>query len=450
MSSSPPYELAWVKSSALSSAGEVQNIEWKAFVYHSGIVFWELRRVFLNLVDGVAVRLDLRRKVKKHRLQWEAQMQKIGLHLADVLKPSTRAAHCANHQDVLDEYTRDEWTMRTDGVIMMLLLWARERHLLAQRSRAKALLKAVLLQFVTAVAGLAHGVADGWARRSAGFCQEGPVAGGMCCHVAGAMAARDAPACDVVAPVVAILIALNAAADKCLAARSMLGGLVTDLIDRLYAAFSSGGERFSKGILKMEHARIGGRKLRCDSDFKRHIVEQVVRQGACHNGSQALRIEGELHPSQAVRWAANDLKKYMAAGWAQVSGPGIYFLSEDGARWGQPPEETVVYGLWCANKGVGCHLPPQAGSGRPFPRAAPAFLRISLLGCLRNHPEIPDKLRFVWKFSTNSCLSGNSVQTLVCLEIPNFRFSKFGNSDYCVFDDSIGFPARLEIPNIRF
>jgi hypothetical protein len=117
--------------------------------------------------------------------------------------------------------------------------------------------------------------------------------------------------------------------------------------------------KFAMNLGKMDHLKFGAKRLRTDGDYKAFCVEGMVKQGRAHSGTQVLRVHGDISTDQAIRWENQRLKAYMACGWRLMGGPGVYIITEDGARIGQPAEETVVYSLTNQRTGESMYPPPQ-------------------------------------------------------------------------------------------
>lgn len=269
--------------------------------------------------------------------------------------PSARAAAHTTLEDLESDKVQTEWSVSTFGLLGVLLFWSAKRHLRAERANAEAMLRAFVMQMK--VEGVEADMVSLHAPLVAPFRTTGLVENGMCCHLTGVLNARSSGD-DAAFALVNFARNLNARAEECLACKNLLQTLLRHTERKIHDHLSD-PDAFAMDMEKMTHVTFKKRKLRADADYEKQIIEEQVKRKCTHNGRQGLRANGEFHPSTAQGWEREHLRGYIVVGWRVCSGPGTFFITEDAARWGQPPEDTEIYSCWSGRERRGAFLPPQ-------------------------------------------------------------------------------------------
>ena len=243
-------------------------------------------------------------------------------------------------------------------MLVILAWWANDRHVVKQRHRAHAMLEALATSFgVGAI--LSHQL-DPIFADARDACEERLDGQDFCPHLINVVQLQSEghnPALRLAK----CLVQLSCLASACPACRDCMQCVVAAWNDHMQDVLDD-DDKFAMNLGKMNHMKFGAKRLRTDGDYKAFCVEEMVRGGRAHSGTQVLRVHGDISSDQAIRWESQRLKAYMACGWRVMGGPGVYVITEDGARIGQPAEETVVYSAHESTDGFE-YVPSSSGIG---------------------------------------------------------------------------------------
>ena len=364
---SASWDLYLVPGTARTQAGENIHIDFKAYRYEAGEVFWELKRVFAPVLGlEKSEKAQLCRIHKANRVSWEHDFEKFFGQVDGVLLPSLTSCKASGQHDPADNpFIRQEYTISTAGLLAVLLNMAQARKLVVERERAFAVLVAWLsstLAFEPAAAVCRDAMPV-----SAHLCQQQPVVDGFCTHI---FATRvQCPQAvtmgsDPWSKLALLLKQLHAWSSECWASTAALSSILKTLSADLDGGL--GGRDFSQNIL-MDKSADGHRgaqgqkkRRRLDEDLKRLATVDSVVQGRVHSGSQLCRATGCADDSAARKWETTFLAKVVASSVQAFSEVRSLCVTEDASRFGQPQKDLMAYLAWSGDINVGTALPPQA------------------------------------------------------------------------------------------
>jgi hypothetical protein len=358
----------WFSIIGQNDDGSQLKLDAKAWVYRqTSEVYWELRRIVLLLTDGrfkTAVKTSRHYKRRAHLFEFYFEHCGIDIIEKEVV-PSVRQIACLSEEgddeliNRVDRYkVRDEISISTRALVLMLLGAAVHERQAVDRERARNLLVSILQGLVPT-------------ENATRIDFQAPFDGGMgrCPHV-GAMgrcahyrliepfAANRLLALDIVRE----LEAMAAHVVICPGAAASVDAVTRQMALLINAAIPDAG---SDDVRKQVHVRGPSRLLRVDEDFKKFALETSVLNGSCRSTRDAVQIDKELSSGCDVKWVDQKINAHLAHVWdVYDSAPltGVYSLGEDGARLGNPGEENTVYSFYDHGRKSGFWLPPMAPS----------------------------------------------------------------------------------------
>ena len=97
---------------------------------------------------------------------------------------------------------------------------------------------------------------------------------------------------------------------------------------------------------------------RLDGDFKASCAA-AAQAGSARNVCALLKANDDSRQAGASKWAPRMLAHEVAKMWLTWRSGGIVGLAPDGARFGNPGEDTYVIPCYHSSSGSGGWLPPQ-------------------------------------------------------------------------------------------
>ena len=352
------YEAKLLPTSALDECGRTVEGKWKAFLYDDGPVFWELRRVVLDCLNGARQNLELSKIVKNVQESGWRYLELLGTDFEQSVIPSFKACCSRDEEAIVGPLVRSEWTVSTKGLVAWLVLWAASSHDHERRQRVDALLRAWLSKAVDP--SLANPSAwSVWLLAVGGRCEQDPDHRGLCSHLACVI--TDVDLGDGLLKwryLATVLLRLFGLGTACPAAVAFQSHLVDAVVKSIHGRLDD--IEWESDISKFPLLQGSKRKLRIDEDYKREVGQGLVGNKRVHSGAQFARATGDVAACTARQWDGNYMLQYRAACKATCELGEVLWLSSDASRIGQPAEETTVCLAWDHSSNRGVILPPQA------------------------------------------------------------------------------------------
>lgn len=367
----PQHRSHFISFSAVAPDGWQSEGVFKVAEYTDGSVWWELRRI-LPEVFSERKKVECHRLVKAEFQEWKKLWVECGFEARWLLSPSMRA-HKAMllllddpRRDAFDipgfgvqeQYVRNEFMMRTDGLILVLAFWVVSARRQATRSRAEAMLLAmlaVLPQSALFELGISE-VLDDHAHRCP---MVRPT--GVCEHVEPLRAmAPLQPGVALGQDFVRILTCLLGARQQCVAAFGVLRYLIDEVTNAFTKAFA---DREPGDPTKQHDLRGSVKRRRLDEDLKSFVAGGARRTGrSASSGAAAAAFLSPTSESLARAWSQEMNLKHMSACWEAFSEQlvGVVSIAPDATRLGQPAKDYLVSPIWYAHVDGAAWLPPQA------------------------------------------------------------------------------------------
>ena len=99
------------------------------------------------------------------------------------------------------------------------------------------------------------------------------------------------------------------------------------------------------------------KRQRLNPDFKHAVIRTAIENRQARNPQALLRALGTADPKSCNKWILNEMAAVMESGKRTVAehlnGSLVVGMASDGARLGDPPEETIASGLWVAQANAG-------------------------------------------------------------------------------------------------
>ena len=330
---------------------------------------WELRRA----IDAARLRCPshfLHKFIKLRKDEWRAVLATYGVEYDDAIFPSrqsakaVQAARGEEHAPDDLQGLQQEWSVTTEGLIVILMHAAGSARKADRRTGATNVLQAIL---------------------AAGCTDEILSVGGMLTEVPGAIAAQcaiGAPAegdvCEHVGPVVvslaqgdgrvqhrlaAALIKLHTLAlnPVCPAAASVSRRILSAIHQCMKQVLPTQGHTdVRKAMVDDPVVMHSAKRRRVDEDLKDYIVKKAAgRDGCTHSSRSYVKITGVAAGSTATYWDTDFLLEHQQACWSTFSNATAVHVSLDSTRIGNPKEDTELVVAWDFASKKGCVLPPQ-------------------------------------------------------------------------------------------
>lgn len=356
ISDMPPIRTTW-RACARDmpyAAGTDESGTWQTvfYAYEDGSVFWQLRTLYMLALVRRQARIDVHKEVKRDSIAWQVFGQRVGIDIEAALSHSRRQVQARGDDGVASDKTRAEITIRTDGLIVVLLQMGIEKRRSSDRLRMEGLLRALVHAGVPGETKVSQHLDDAICR-AARLC--GDNADEPCAHLLGA---KESSLCEGhSASWCSCLLHLASMYLVCEACCSVLRSLIQVVVDCISHSLPATSE--TDPLTRVQLRGPSGRRLRIDEDLKRRLTIGVVQRREAHSGAAvaaALGIDSKTFRS----WAGLEMGAYQTACWRHFASLiGVFGVAEDATRLGSPAEETVCYELYHPYSKLACVLPNQ-------------------------------------------------------------------------------------------
>ena len=347
-----------LRSAAVTGSGIHVKLDWKAWLYVSGDVFWELRRVVSDFYAGSVKNNDVKAFFKENERLLSAFLDVLGMRYDDHFEPSMRS-YCTNIDDpITDPFVRHECSVSTLGIVTWLLRWARSRRRVEDKAVCRAMLGAFLSATIPSGACSFDRVAQ-LCKSQADACAEYDMnSGRMCRHLRHAIKDLDFAGADsdwCLSRFVQLCVCLQ----EELTCPAVVGSLAI-LCEEVACCIDTSMPdlTLSDDIRTVSHLSGSSKRRRIDEDFKEVISVGLTFKKKCHSGSQFLHVASDIDERLARNWETRAVANELAACRRSVTCLGVTFVLEDASRNGKPAEDTQIYMLWDAKVNLGAVLPP--------------------------------------------------------------------------------------------
>lgn len=360
----PGRSAFWLPVAGHLSRGERFSSSLKAWIYTTGEAehtFWKLRRIFTLLLQGLVQDTSCDLALRRHRATVVSYFLQLYMVEDAELKPSRRKeswmiAKGELGEDFEDPYVREEFSISTKGLLSMLLAWWRERRYSRDQERGRALLTSFLGAVLTPEHIAELDLVQLW-QESGGHC-EFQTLDGTCLHFE---TVRGVEPSEDFACILAEQMGLMAKHMRvCGLARGTLISVLGFAEQRASTGIRS---RACQQAAKISHPKGQQRLRRIDEDFKDNATSRLPALGRVRSAAAAVAVDDEVHNDAARDWSHQRIAAQLAAQWRLFGKEplkGLVSLTLDGARIGNPGEETVVYAAWSDQHKEGCWCIPQA------------------------------------------------------------------------------------------
>lgn len=249
---------------------------------------------------------------------WRRALQDLGLDLDTEYRPSQLSGHTRKGASALaDHRVRQEATLTSKGLVVVLMSWCVFRRRVDERERATT----ILTQNAANMSGdgfAEFGFSDFFEGVSTDCAQDEQ--DGMCTHLRRMVRIVEAwqASCErSTATTIRCTVSTHDAILKNGAVCEATKALRVRFVLFLAQVFGDAASRFTDiEPLNIEVADVGpGRKrARLDEDFKRVVGSRVIQAGKARSAAAWGRATGKLPLGTAVSWEVTDMKAYPMAG----------------------------------------------------------------------------------------------------------------------------------------
>lgn len=351
-----PY---YLHSTQTGSDGYLTTVDFKAYAYSDGQGFWSVERLYNALIGKAWKKTKLKDHLKKDAGAWQIFGHRLGLNIrVEKSAHQIRLIRLSGGEAEANCYTRDEITMASVNALAVQVLWGFSRRQLVWQARAQSMLLALISRCVD-IAVVSDERLLTCCVGAADRCQEG-AAGEECEHLQELRCHMDAQDLSGVAWAAHFLVRLGSYYLRCQACCGSLAKILQELAAHINSRLPD--LQLNTNPL-MEECALGPKtRKRLDEDLKKELAETVIQKRKAVRGtSLGSAIHGMRHTQ--VRDAENKkMAAYQNACWRHFDGKdsGVFTLAEDGARIGNPSENTEVYIFQDRSADKACVLPNQA------------------------------------------------------------------------------------------
>ena len=343
------------------SEGQASTFEWKCWCDDAGDVRWNLRQVLETQHSPVykKAKFDVGAWLSRHRCIIDSVLQTHGASYAACVFSSRLAAQSRDEEQCTGGHKAD-FTCTSVALLVLLVWWSVAKLGAQQKVWAKSLCLGLLSEMLDAAANI-QAVLEGLLLEVAPACQALPLTSGRCVHVQAVLqtlAGVSASSCAKRS--FAILQALLRAPPACGALAELRAEFVGEIAQMMDGSIQAGRFEVELSELGPNRDKGQGKRRRIDEDWKQYIVNGAVERRQAKSGQAMLRAGGQVNPKVAPHWQKQELLAYQAACWRLLRKARFVCVVSDGARLGDPPEETVLFLLHSADVDAGAVLPPQA------------------------------------------------------------------------------------------
>ena len=370
----PLFTAYSVPLAAALPSSQLLEGEYKAWKYNSGLVTWELRRPLQILFGEGQAAFEPHRMTRKDKGVWKTIFEQWGFDFEEHFLPSARSdSTTAQHAEQAGDAPpaavaagqqrqsaiRQETSVSTELLLVLHIFWASTRRSRESKERVEAMLVAFLTKLVPPQLMDKINL-QGFLDASAAECDaQTPL--GICMHMAGlhARCQKQPPQSSVHAHEKDKYLMLGAMVSQCPAAKLVGHAALAALADAVGHHIDVAG---CPDVTKFAALHGAKKRRRVDEDYKHHLTAVAVNTGRASTAAAAASARGEAE-SSSRRWCQQDIETYLARSWLSFQQPsGVHSITEDGARFGQPAQETQIYAFWAASSNMSAWLPVQATS----------------------------------------------------------------------------------------
>ena len=344
-----------------SATGNEAHLGWKALLRQSGTAQWGLRGLVLDMRIGNPGPLKLCKLVGKELGKWKEYFAAASLNLEAQYRPSRRS-HDSSLPDTgfPDDEIHMEATITTGGFLALLTSWHHLKLRKIEKQRASDLpttflSKAVSPEHLDSLCVMP-------VCEMAALCQDGGHSNQMCCHALALHRRLSLPSqCGCTASDAhRLLCMLWPLRDTRPAASFWYFELVSSLALAIDAGVDADLGHYSKDALTHGLPTRAPKRMRLGESLRSAASTQVIQEPRATASQAWARATGTLAPTTASACDDRHLAGYLPARRNAFQHSTVHTLACDGTGLGQPKEETIMYCLAAADKGLGGWCVPQA------------------------------------------------------------------------------------------
>lgn len=266
--------------------------------------------------------------------------------------------HDGRDNALASELSRDTWTIDTRGLLAVLLKWANSRRQERGRVLAVFALKSIIGKFLDldCMDGLIQAIIDVLA-------QDPPCEDGLrenCCRRLRQLldAFPQNPEQLPQDRLVEFLLQLDQRLPYCASMRECMRLLITRVSELIFKRFDQATT--TEDPIKVDRPReAAGRKRSWGESFKRFLTDDLAKRGKARH-APAIGVASGACSSRLCEWQQRKMASIQAClVRAFGEAKGTIVIASDGARLGNPAEETNVYLMSCPRLGLGTWMIPQ-------------------------------------------------------------------------------------------
>lgn len=353
------YSTSRIVHSLASDDGALISICWKATLFDDDLVLMQLREVVLDVVSGG----DRHKPVLIHQfLRANRAFADAFASVAvgeDALVGSIKSY--ASSKQEPPKHARQEYQVSMEGLLVVLLHMAHHRHAVLERRRAAECLHVFFeaMHVSCRQASLALESALGHARIKCdvnthnGVCEHLTLA-----HVCLPMQENQSPGGWLAERMTRVFGVLGLG---CEAVSAFCRHLINGAAELSRADIMTGKHVKNEGKVDLIKQSTGKRRMRVDEDWREEVAVGSVEKKRAATGRNFARAHADSVSSTVVpKYEEADLARYMVASNRTFKDKhGVFSVTEDAIRVGDPPEECLIIALWSASVERAVFLPPQ-------------------------------------------------------------------------------------------
>jgi hypothetical protein len=342
---------------------EIKKFEWKALnIDHERVIF-ELDGPLDDLHSGkdVKTKFEVARYMRTTGPVLRVVAEKLNINYDETFFPSrlalgrqTRKQSAEEHKDI--KVAKESFTCMTKGLLLIFAWFALARKCSGEKREACKIFAGFLRQVLSEDFDIDECVLS-MLSEFACHCRAPPVAGSDCVHVqefrrSMALWPDSGPqrTCEAVFQIFVFH------SKGCPALKDLCVELFETIAEEIDAEILDG--RFEV-VARELRPRPNRKRRRIDEHFKHEVINDCLKHKKAKSGRAFLRVDGSADASVATKWEAEHMMHYLTASARGMKDVRQISLASDGARLGDPPEETLMTLAWTPQGGVGVVPPPQ-------------------------------------------------------------------------------------------
>ena len=354
-----PYSLQGQRCVVANGSSFCMDLHQWRYVDHN-TVHWQLLGPFVSIWGGSGSPVDVHQILRLSRLALSALLVHLDMDYERVIHPSkraVRAAMAAGGARIATEFTRDSWTINTEGLLLVLGHFAASCRKACNRTRAEAALSTWGSSLVDWP--VADDLWDAALARTNGLCAHVCRYPGLCAFINESLSTvqqLEVPAPDKWARLFVLCIRK---VYSCVAIKTFVKAVVEILSVHVFERIAVVGA-VTAPLKIVRHAVEGGRRRTYQEAFKTELHSGLIAKHKALTGSAAAKVEG-VDGRRLREWQTQLLMSTLQACRRTFSvAVGTFCLCEDAATLGKPARETKVYCAWHADSGDATWLLNQA------------------------------------------------------------------------------------------